>query len=406
MKRIITNLLLLLLALMLALGGLEVFFRKTHFLGARISWAVADPLLGWRMAPGHGYVYVHENSHPVPFSINRYGWRDKDWAQEKPVGTYRVAVLGDSYVEALQVEREATFPVLAEKTLRQRTDRPVEIMNFGRSCNTQSEELLILQNDVLPFQPDLVVLFYFAVNDIGDLDPATSLTLMRPFYREDPENGRLILDTDFSRSREFRIKQRVDPLKHHSALVSLLTERFIILQRVRQARQTGLLGDDPDAEKKLKAYLSLATSTPEPAYEKSYRLSKRLIEEMQRLCQARGIRFMLVNIDLPWYAPEVERKFKSVDPSFSADFFEKDLRSFAEAKGLLFLDLQDLFRQRYLATGKTLHFKYWDTLGTRGYWEYGAHTGHWNLEGHEAVAEALAGSLAAVIPPQKEESRP
>jgi hypothetical protein len=242
----------------------------------------------------------------------------------------------------------------------------------------------------------MVVLFYFAINDIGDLHPSTSLSLMRPFYTEKTD-GSLALDVSFNHSREFRLKQWINPLKQHSALMSLLTERFIIFQRVQQAQSIGILGDDPNAEHSLKAYLSLATQTPEPRYSANYSLSKRLLREMKDICQRRGIRFMLVNIDLPSYMPEVHAKFKNADPSFDPLFFDRDLQAFSFTEGFDFIGLEETFRKQYLKDEKILHFKYWDTLGTQGYWEYGAHTGHWNYAGHQLVADTLTEKIAPLL---------
>lgn len=396
MKKTLGNICLFLLISVICFGALEVFFRTTHFLGARISWANADPLLGWRMAPGH-YWYLHENDKPVQWRANRYGWRGPDWSLSKPEGTYRVAVLGDSYVEALQVEEDKTFLPLTEKIIRAQTGRDVELMNFGRSCNTQSEELLILKNEIFKFNPDMVVLFYFAVNDIDDLHPSTALSLMRPFYSQTPQ-GELVLDDSFNQTVEYRLKKNLEFFKHHSALISLMAERLVILQRTWRARKTGILQADAQDTKQLKAYLSLMTDSPDPRYLENYRLSKRLIREMAAECRRRGIRFLLVNIDLPSYVPAVEKQFKEAAPSFDGLFFDRDLEDLAETEGIEFLGLEQPFRRYHRTASAFLHFKYWDTLGTQGYWEYGAHTGHWNYAGHQLVAQELASKILSGLP--------
>ncbi|OGW72588.1 MAG: hypothetical protein A2Y02_01485 [Omnitrophica bacterium GWA2_52_12] len=398
-KNPLLNLLLLAFALGICFAGLEFFFRTTHWLGARASWARPDALIGWGLAPGRGYFYPHENPSGIYFDVNRFGYRDREWTEEKPDGTFRVAVLGDSYVEALQVDHGKTFLALAEKKLSQAAGRKIEFMNFGRSCFTQSEELLVLTRDILKFKPDLVIVFYYAINDIGDLAPPTALSLMRPFYEELPD-GSLKLDTSFNKTRAFKMKTWLNPFKKRSTLISLITERFIIFERVKQAEQTGLLGSDPDAHESLRAYLSLATSTPEPQYVKNYRLSKRLLSEMARTSQAHQARFMLVNIDLPSYLPEVAQKFKSVNPTFDPDFFDQDLAVFAAKEDMLFLGLEEPFRQKAQALGRPLHFKYWDAIGIKGYWEYGAHTGHWNEDGHALVADQLVEKILPLLAPE------
>src|SRR5438552_2622971 len=57
--------------------------------------------------PGHSGCYAREGR--SCYTINAEGWRDVAHELAKPPGVYRIAVLGDSYVEALQVELEQTF---------------------------------------------------------------------------------------------------------------------------------------------------------------------------------------------------------------------------------------------------------------------------------------------------------
>lgn len=155
--------------------------RATHLFNARISWSERDSILVWRFTPGRRYWFKKENDHPVTGRINSYGWKDKEWSLQKPAKTYRIAVLGDSCVEAFQVESDQTFLSLTEQQLNKNQDIKVELMNFGRSGFTQSEELLVLKNCVSQFYTDMVVLF-FSPNDIEDVSRETAGDLIRPFY--------------------------------------------------------------------------------------------------------------------------------------------------------------------------------------------------------------------------------
>ncbi|MBI3316519.1 MAG: SGNH/GDSL hydrolase family protein [Candidatus Omnitrophica bacterium] len=392
------NLLLLIGTLLLLFLGIELVLRKTHWLEARLSWAIPDPLLGWHLASGENYVFLRgENDNPIPFRINRHGWRGKDWSIDKDPSTYRVAVLGDSYVESLQIEEESTFLALTESSLRQETGRSVEFLNFGRSCTTQIEEYLILEREILKFKPDAVVLFFYAVNDIGDMHPSTALSLMRPFYEVDPHSGTLKLDTRFKDTWEYKIKSWINPLKRKSYFISLLSERFIIFERLKQIKNMGFEDSEPDPERGLEGYLSLATATPDLQYEKNFALSKRLIREMSLLCRKHGIPFLLVNIDTPDYFPKNETRFKSLDPTFRTYFFDDDLAAFAEAEGITLLGLTQPFRETFEKESKILHFDQTQERTSRHYWEYGSHSGHWNYEGHRLTSRLLTEKLKLMI---------
>lgn len=389
-KSLLAGLFTSLFILLIVFLGLEVLLRTTHLFGARISWSNPDPVLGWKFTPSGHFWSQEENDHPVLWSTNRYGWKDKEWEIAKKPG-YRVAVLGDSYAEALQVEPAKNAISLTEKFLND-SGVTTEWMNFGRAGFTQTEEYAILEKDVFPFQPDLLVLFFYPVNDIEDIAPETTTDPVRPYYKL--ENGSLVFDTSFNQGRSFALKSFLSGLKQKSALISLITQRFSLLQRrtlvkklqiERQQRSAGLQG-----------YMSLATAHPDPVFEKNYALNKLLIEKIAQAAQEHGADLMLVLIDLPVYRPEVEKEYKEKDATFDPLFFEKDLSEFSQSKGIKFLNLTPAFRESYLKNNnRALHWDYWKKQVRADSWEYAAHTGHWNYEGHELAARTLAEAFTA-----------
>ena len=389
-KNILFNVLFSLAALVLLFGGLEVFFRTTHLFGARISWSIPHPVLGWRFTPNREYWFFEENTHPVTWRTNRFGWKDKEWHEVKKPGVVRIAALGDSYVEALQLEPEKNFLSLGESHLRSRYGLESEWMNFGRSGFTQTEEWWVLQNEILKFQPDAVLVFFFPVNDIDDIAPDTTLDPIRPYYKPGPE-GELLLDTSFRETSEFRIKAWINAIKHHSAFVSLLTQRYTILKRQMRARAKIPVYETPDTQ--IARYLSLCTPKPDPLHAANYALNKKLLAEMAALLKSRDIVMVLVVLDIPAYIPEIEARYKALEPAFDPLFFEHDLENFARQHGIEFVGLQSLFRKNYVQTGP-LHFS---NRAPIKYWEYGAHSGHWNYEGHELVARALSEKLGRIL---------
>jgi hypothetical protein len=349
--------------------------------------------LGRRFTPGHNYWYSKENDHPITGRINSYGWRDKEWSLRKPQDTYRIAVLGDSVVEALQVETDRTFLALTEHRLNETRNQnlEVELMNFGHSGYTQTEELLVLKNEVEQFSPDMVLLFFWPGNDIQDVNRETATDLLRPFYHIS-ESGKLMLDTDFVKRLEFKIKSSVNWIKQHSALISLLGDRYMyirfnVYEKQKRARANSKLkakGAKP-LPKKIDGYLSLFTATPDTTYLRNYRLNKILIKAMSEYSKEKGIRFMLVTLNTPAYIPEVEKRYKSIDSSFDTNFLEDDLKDFAKSINVEYLGLQRIFRQSYESTGISLHWK------------------HWNYQGHKVVAYALTNKLKSIIYSKKEE---
>jgi hypothetical protein len=365
---------LFILSLIIVLLVLEVFLRATHLFGARISWREPNPLIGWRSTPNSEYWYMKENDHPVTGRVNSFGWRDIERTLAKPEGTYRVAVLGDSFVEGLEVEFDSTFLVIAEKRLNAASARPIELMNFGRIGMTQSEELILLKEEVVRFSPDMVAMLFWPENDIRDIDRRTAINQVRPFYILS-DSGELILDTSFTQSRQYKLKRILAPFKKRSVLLSFLLERYGFLRWRMREKQVEPSTKLPD---KLYQSLSLYTTEPDPVYVENYRLNKLLINEMANFCKQRGIRFMLICATAVYKTEDQERKRK-IDPSFNADFFDKDLRTFAESLHIDYLGLHKPFESHYRNTKRSLNW------------------GHWNYEGHRVVADELSRKLENML---------
>ena len=92
--------------------------------------------------------------------INSFGMRDHPYSLTKPKDTVRIAVVGDSLVEALQVQPDDTFCQQMERLLNSKTGGKTkfQVMNFGVSSYNLGQMYLRLRETVLPFKPDVVVL--------------------------------------------------------------------------------------------------------------------------------------------------------------------------------------------------------------------------------------------------------
>lgn len=375
LQRAARNAGLFVLSFLILLLALEVFLRATHLFNARISWREPDPVVGWRTTPNSSYWYFKENDHPVTGRNNSYGWRDVERTPDKPARTYRIAVLGDSFVEGLDVEYDSTFTAIAERRLNAIADRPIEVMNFGRIGMTQSEEFLVLQNEVVRFSPDMVAVVFWPENDIRDIDRRTAINQLRPFYRVS-KSGELILDTSFTNRREYKLKKILSPFKKRSVLLSLLLERYGFLRwRMREAE----VSPSEPAQAKLTGALSLHTEHPDPVYAENYRLNKRLIREMAEYCGQRKIRFLLICAS-DVYKPEDEQRRREVDPTFRADYFDTDLRALADSLQFDYISLHDPFENYYRRTKHSLNWS------------------HWNYAGHRVVAGELVDKVESIVP--------
>lgn len=105
----------------------------------------------------------------VPVQINSKGLRDREYAYEKPAGTYRILVIGDSFAFGWGVTFEKTFPKRLEAMLRSRNHQTreyaaIEVINAGIGNYNTAQELAWLRQEGVKYGPDEVLLAYY-LND-------------------------------------------------------------------------------------------------------------------------------------------------------------------------------------------------------------------------------------------------
>ena len=91
-------------------------------------------------------------------STNRWGMRDRDYEQVPPPNTYRIALTGPSFVMGLGVSDGEDFEWLLEERLNQEYGGEryagYEILNFAVPGYSALQELLLMEQKGLAFQPD------------------------------------------------------------------------------------------------------------------------------------------------------------------------------------------------------------------------------------------------------------
>ncbi len=114
-------------------------------------------------------VYTLEpNQHKSTVNINDYGFRGPEVSQIKEDGTYRIFVAGGSTTISLRAPSdEQTHPgFLQELFNNSELDFPIEVINAGTPSFTSSQELSVVENKLVNFEPDLVVI-YDGTNDLN-----------------------------------------------------------------------------------------------------------------------------------------------------------------------------------------------------------------------------------------------
>jgi hypothetical protein len=148
------------------LGGQVYAFLYPSY---RVLSLIPDRMVGWKLAPnlrftwaGH-YWYAREFSAPI--ETNSQGFRDIQRTFAKPQVVIRVALLGDSMVEAMHVPFDKTAGHLLEQRLnafaKSEAVKPpkYEVLNFGVSNYGVGQYLLAWEEYASKFIPDYVYIF-------------------------------------------------------------------------------------------------------------------------------------------------------------------------------------------------------------------------------------------------------
>lgn len=147
------------------LGEEEIFaFDKDlgtkHMTNKRVTWR----------SEGFGYSYFDAN-----------GMQDEGLTVAKPANTYRVAVLGDSFVEGIQVHGKDRFTQQLNKIVKLANGKNIQVVNFGTSGYSTAQEYVLLKKQVFQYSPDMVLLCYNSRDIFENWSPPdATLTNIRP----------------------------------------------------------------------------------------------------------------------------------------------------------------------------------------------------------------------------------
>lgn len=157
LRRFFGKLLLILAGVSFGLLLCEVILRVSGYSYA--NFYTSDPVVGAALRPNAEGWWTKEGRAYI--RINSQGLRDREHTKAKPANTVRIAVLGDSFAEALQLPMEKAFWAIMESRPREcgaMQGQNVEVINFGVSGYGTAQELLTLRHKVWDYAPDKLAL--------------------------------------------------------------------------------------------------------------------------------------------------------------------------------------------------------------------------------------------------------
>jgi hypothetical protein len=409
-------------SLMLAGTLIAMLLCEVGLRAAGVSYPIftqIDGDVGYSLRPGVEGRWGKEGTTHV--RINSAGLRDREHAYAKPARTLRIAVLGDSYAEALQVPMEDAFWSVLERELKgcpALTGREPEVINFGVSGYGTAQELMTLRQRVWLYSPDIVLLAFLTGNDIRNNSRILEQDEKRPYFVF--QNGQLISDFRFRDSLGFRLRQSdaaqvIYRMLNSLRIFQVVVEAIGTIQARYADPHTYSIGldsanaadkIDPDlmatpwdgyAEAGLDAMVYLEPR--DPVWKEAWEVTEGLIVLMRDEVREKGADFLVVTLsNSPQVHPDpaarrLFEKHLGVPHLFYPDVRIRDL---GQSEGFAVLNLAPIFQAAARQHQMFLHGFENSALGR----------GHWNKEGHHLAGRLIAQKLCSDLPSNSHTASP
>lgn len=368
---------------------LEIGLRLSHE-RFNASLFQAEPERGYGLRPNaegwnvdEAEVYVH---------INNAGMRDRERTLQPVPGDLRIAVLGASNVEAIEVPLEQTF----EQRMEQDLVPHVEVLNFGIAGHSLAQQYLTLRSRVFQFNPRIVILVwdqYLLLKNTPQTDPDGPDGYREPFFGV--HNGHLEPEP---LSPSMRLLQSQDPrdLARRNQMADLMNRSYLLatvnwgrfqLQKQIAALRASLRSKPAVTPTNARPadYIQWWTFKPDlPELREDWEIGEAFAREMKAECDRHGVEFYLVISDQGAQSnhdPAIRQAFMQSHGLTTLDASDERLERFCKNNGIHVLVLAPALREYATAHNVALHGS-----GPEDY-------GHWNKQGHEVVAHILIDEL-------------
>lgn len=322
LKKLLINLILLLIAVVISLAAGEAIIRMLYkdkiVLYPRYH---TDAFYGEyqirRLRPNSEFWHTSVDG-SWKFITNAQGFRDKrNFKYEKPPNTLRILSLGDSHTQGFEVRQEHTFSSVIEKYINNYIRQngitaETEVINAGIVGFSTAEELVFLENEGVKYKPDFVILA-FSGNDFDDNVKCDLFQLNN--------DGDLVV-----KSKKHVPGVKILNMINSFALLRWASENSYLY--------SFLLNSVWDSSKQLLYSKKVKELTTEYAIQKGdvneyeIALTQRLVERMYKFCQNNGIRLIVLDVpvvDNDRFKPSIPPRLDTVITANSDIFIRSDV---------------------------------------------------------------------------------
>ena len=385
--------------ILLSLGGIA-FALIIAEIGLRIvgisypSFYQVDEYRGHALIPNFSDWWVSEGKGYV--SINSDGLRDKEHSTTKPENTYRIAVIGDSFSEAIQVNAEDTFwSAIAEQlpSCPALQGKKVEVINFGVGDYGTAQELMTLKHHVWKYSPDLVLLEIFTGNDIVNNSQALSpADRFSPFLKK--ENGQFKMDLSFKETETYRrrdsfVRRFVFSLINHSRLLQVINEAKRVMSLKKESANSSVKPANDDIIPALDFDANLYQEPQNKDWQEAWEVTEELIKQVNTEVKSKNADFLAVTIsNPPQVYPDLQIRDRLGQLGAKNLFYpDERIQKLGQNNGFTVFNLAKPMQEYADKNQVYLH----------GFDNTRMGVGHWNKEGHQLAGKLITEKLCQPI---------
>jgi hypothetical protein len=352
-----------------------------------LSWLGVLPGVNIRFNAPYARAYWTSEGHDNGMR-NRFGWH---YPEFNPKAPRRVAVIGDSFVEACEVGRSQNEAAVLQQLLRAQSPEWA-VFGLGIRGASPADYLELLDYAARHLAPQEAIVLVYLGNDVNESSPSLNYAPPANYIYYDLDSGHhLVLNPASAGARDGL--RRLLEMPRRSVLANLpmtINSHCMILQSVFSIRDglglasttRQLIARDPEAARWGGIGLSLKpfAAAPDPEARQALEVMLAELALMQQRCETNHIQLRLVTIPFfppQFYATQHGRNWTLQLDAYDFLRLDREVAAFARERGIPFCSFADWLTER-----KT------DVNDIHGlYFSNGS--GHFTERGHRLCAEAM-----------------